>query len=1050
MLRWWLIAWTVLSIFCGQVLASENELQLLARSKFVIENPGLSGQQWRWVREHRLLRVAVWLPMSPPYDITTGLNDYGGINADFLGLIAENLNIRIEILRYPSYHDAISALVNGKADLIAQSGKSQYDRHMLLTRPYSINTPVEVENIDSPSYQHKRRIAICPQLSSESILEQFPGGQLVKFPSNRLALEALMFRHLDIFICDVTTTQYLISQSNFSNLSTRPVYPSFIPVGFAFAALPKNKPWIEVINNILEALPDNVSVEIHRRWNGGFPLSLSEQYPVYTPLEHKWIKNHHNIRVAVVDGNSPISWINASDQLHGIMSDLLTALRLRTGFKFEIRPYPNFDSALKAVESGESDLVAGATQKNIWQHNLLTTRTWLYNSWVMVGKKNARVSMHSPRIVALRDQRPTDWLQLHDDGNVISTDTWRTGLLCVMQDKCDIMFAPLLVADDWLSADEFSGLKILGSVDTAPMRFSLGVSQDLYPLVMILNKALINIPPEELHAITSSSASTNEHLVSAKNFFFDHKSLWISLAVILIVLTVLSSGYLIVLQRRLNILKKSKVISDNANEIKSHFIATMSHELRTPVSAIIGLIELVLKRPQDAVENQKRIQAAWQGGQSLLALIGNILDVSRIEAGKLTLYPCRTPLLPLLESIALLFEGVAALKGLTFYLEMDSELKDDVFVDPLRLRQIISNLLGNAIKFTPSGSVTLRAIHHQAEKDNRINLQIDVQDTGKGISPLAQKNLFERFSQGDNKQTGEGSGLGLYICRRLIDMMGGDMVLQSQPRQGTLVTVHLCLPLLPAAIDTLTGHPAQEIICPDNLQVFVVDDNSAGRMLLEHQFMHLGHHPTSFTSAKALLAYLEHHRADLIVTDCNMPEMDGFELATLIHQHYPETRLLGITADARDSTRLAAIAAGMDGCLFKPVTLEQLTDCIQSLTFTNALPTIRLPATLLEGENGRVFLTLQINELEEMLLWLTQNNGINQPELPSRLHRLRGGLQLLGVPDIEALCIRLEQRMTEQGLAELETALTYLRDTLKLSLQGLKTVLHENGDADAS
>ncbi|CAM4041631.1 transporter substrate-binding domain-containing protein [Rahnella bruchi] len=1050
MLRWWMIVWYVMSIFFGQAFASENELQLLARSKFTLENPGLSGEQWRWVREHRQLRLAVWLPMSPPYDITTGLNDYGGINADFLGLIAENLNINIEVLRYPSYHDAMSALVNGKADLIAQAGQSQLDKHMVLSRPYSINTPVEVENIDSPSHQHTRRIAICPQFNSKAILEQFPGAQLATFSSNRLALEALMFRHIDVFICDVTTTQYLISQSNFSNLSTRPVDRSFKAVGFAFAALPQNKPWIEVINKILEALPDNVSVEIHRRWNGGFPLSLSEQRPAYTPLEHKWIEDHPKIRVAVIEGNSPISWINAAGQLHGIMADLLTALRLRTGFHFEIKPYPNFDAALKAVENGESDLVAGAIQKNIWQHNLLTTRTWLYNSWVMVGKKNARMNMRAPHIVALRDQRPKDWLQMHDDGNVIRTDTWRTGLMCVLQGHCDIMLVPLLVANDWLSADEFSGLEILGSVDTAPMRFSLGVSQDLYPLLTILNKALINIPPEEFHAITRNSGSINQHLVSATNLFIDHKALWISLAVIFMGLSALSCWYLVVLQRRMKILKKSKIVSDNANEIKSHFIATMSHELRTPVSAIIGLIELVMKRPHDIEDNQKRIQAAWQGGQSLLSLIGNILDVSRIEAGKLTLYPCRTPLLTLLESIALLFEGVAAQKGLKFNLEMDSELKDDVFVDPLRLRQIISNLLGNAIKFTPSGSVTLRAIHHLAETDNRINLQIDVQDTGKGISPDVQKGLFERFSQGENKRTGEGSGLGLYICRKLIEKMGGEMVLQSQPLQGTQVTVHLCLPLLPAAIDTLAGNSPAEVFRPYHLQVFIVDDNSAGRMLLEHQLIHLGHHATSFASAKALIAHLEHHHADLIVTDCNMPEMDGFELATHIHQHYPDIRLLGVTADARDNTRLAAIAAGMDGCLFKPITLEQLTDGIQSLTFTNDPPKINLPAALLEGKNGRIFLTLQINELEEMLRWFAQSNGMNQQELPSKLHRLRGGLQLLGVPEIEALCIRLEQRITQPELAELESALIYLCETLKVSLQKLETVLHENEEADAS
>lgn len=1040
-----------------QAMADDSELQLLSRSKIVLEDPGLSPPQWRWVRKHQRLRLAVWKPMSPPYDITTGLSDYGGINADFIGIIADNLNLKIEVIRYASYRDALNALSADKADIIAQASNSPQNSGLLLSQPYSKNLPVEVINIDAPPLQQKMNIAICPQYDKKEVMSHYPDAHLTSFSSNRHALEALSFRNIDLFLCDAVTVQYLISQSNLTNLSSQPISLPFKTKGFAFAALPREKMWLDIINSFLNVLPASVSVEIHRRWNGGIPLSLSEQRPIYTRLEKKWIEEHQTIRVAVVTDNKPVSWFNNSGQLRGIVADILTALRLRTGFKFDIKSYANYSEALKAVKTGQSDVIAGASQESIWQYKLLTTRTWLYNSWVMVGKRNTHVDMQTPRIVTQRAQSPEHWLEQLNDDRLRTTDSWRSGLKNVLEGKSDIMIMPLVVANDWLSNPEYASLKILGSVDTPPMRFSFGAANHLYSLAMILNKALINIPPEDLHAITRNSVSSNDLSIAVTNPFRTYKSLWLTLAACLATLLGLGVWSFIVIRRKWCLMTESKQRADSANHIKSHFLATMSHEIRTPINAIIGLLELVMHRPQDTEVNRQRIQVAWQGGQSLLALIGNILDVSRIEANKLVLYPHRTPLLTQLESIAVLFEGTARQKGLAFNLEIDSELAVDVLIDPSRFRQIVTNLLSNAIKFTASGSVTLRAIHHSQDAGNLINLHVIIEDTGSGIEPAIQQRLFHPFVQGEDRLVGQGSGLGLYICRKLTEMMGGEISLKSQPLQGTEVIVILRLPRL-APIDPPPREKTNAVEQPiQNLRVVVVDDNSAGRMLLEHQLLHLGHRAVSFSEAAQALPYLAQHPVDIMITDCNMPGIDGFQLTSIVRSEYPSMMIIGVTADARDSTSEAALEAGMNACLFKPITLDMLIDCIKgppitkmtqpSCTIENFDEQFPLPESpLLQGENGRIFLTLQIIELEKALSWMSSEAILSTQDIHSKLHHLRGGIQLLGVPDIEEKCLLLETLPTQEGLHELERSLKCLCQALQERLQEMETVLQENED----
>lgn len=1102
-------------------------LKLLPRSQQVLPDPGLSQSEWRWVREHRKIRLAVWLPMSPPYDITTGLNDYGGINADVLGLIGENLGVDFEVVRYADYAAALAALRTGEADFIAQAADNQRRDGLLLSVPYSLNQAVEVVNTDAQTDGAIKKVASAASYDPQAVLARYPGADSVAFSTSRHALEALAFRQIDLFFCDEVTARYLLSQSNLSNLRIRPLAQPFPAAGFSFAALPAQRTWINILNKLLRVLPESAGVEIHRRWNGGIPLSLSEQRPVYTSLERTWIREHARIRVAVAGDNAPVAWFTAGGQLRGIIADILTALRLRTGFHFEVQRYASQRAALAAVKEGQADLLAGGVQEDIWREALITTRTWLYNSWVMVGREHRGGETLNPVVVSLDGQSPESWLRQQSGDAREKVDGWRQGLDRVASGESDMMAMPLIVANARLAGKEYPGLRILGSIDIEPMRYSFGASRRAWPLITILNKALINIPPEDLHALTRGGGADNSF--TAERAASGPAATVLPFAGSALLLVLIAWCGLLWQRRRLrqrldavpfplflcrrdgvvrianqamcralmagrrqvegaplsrwfdgddpfasgaprsrrlggrtlrlwrapqpagktfiggwlDLSRERDVISrlrqrqrraDGASRAKSLFLTTMSHEIRTPLSAVIGLLELVMTRPDDRQQNPRFIRMAWDASRSLLLLIGNILDVSRIESGRLVLRPERVSLRALSEELALLFDGMAARKGITFTLELDADLQDEVLADRSRLRQTLVNITGNAIKFTDSGEVTLRVLA-EGRESGYLRLRVEVEDSGPGIDDATLATLFQPFVQGNGSRAAQGSGLGLYISRSLARMMGGDIALQSEPGAGTRAILTLSLPIMPPQPPPEAPPTLQKARPQGALAVLVVDDNPAGRLLLLEQLRRLGHRASGAESAEQALAALSETLPDAVITDLNLPAMSGFSLAQTLRQRYPGLAVFGITADARETMRREALEAGMIDCLFRPATLKSLGELLSPVRASSAAPAwsapADLPAALLEGENLTTFLSLQIEVIDDTLQQLARWQTAAEVPLHDTLHRLRGGIQILGVPALLAQCEAQALAPDPQGIDRLAEALRRLRAALE-------------------
>ncbi len=527
-------------------------------------------------------------------------------------------------------------------------------------------------------------------------------------------------------------------------------------------------------------------------------------------------------------------------------------------------------------------------------------------------------------------------------------------------------------------------------------------------------------------------------------------------------------GWIDISERRALVeeLEQAKELADQASRTKTRFLATMSHEIRTPLNAVIGMLELALKRSASAPPDRASLEVAYQSARSLLALIGDILDVARIESGHLTLSSERTSLRQVAESTIRVFDGLARQKALELRLELGGELDQPVLVDPLRFRQVLSNLVSNAIKFTEQGQVTV-SLTGKVLEDGYLQLMLVVADSGIGISAEDQKRLFQPFVQA--KESSGGSGLGLMICRSLVKMMGGELSLESQTGIGTRVSVRLNLLQLESLPEpeTLVSEATEQAL--PRLHVLVVDDHPANRQLLAQQLGYLGQRVESAKDGHEALASWRQHRFDLVITDCNMPGMNGYSLTRHIREeeqqsNQPPVRVLGCTANALPEQRQRCLDAGMNGCLFKPVELAMLASVI-SEGEPVARPTLPeevfdvAELTRMTGGNPAVVTRLLTQMRESTTHDLAHLEQLLASgallALDDLAHRVKGAAKIIKASRLHESCEKLEEacrgQETEQSLVlarQLATAMGELIQAIHHHLPPPPDLLHEqNKDA---
>jgi len=385
-------------------------------------------------------------------------------------------------------------------------------------------------------------------------------------------------------------------------------------------------------------------------------------------------------------------------------------------------------------------------------------------------------------------------------------------------------------------------------------------------------------------------------------------------------------------------LQQAMVVAEQAAEAKARFLATMSHEIRTPMSGVLGMLEMLAHSSLQPGQRSQLVEAE-AAAQALRQMLDDILDYAKIDAGALQLDPLPLPLRPLLESLHRQFAPAAAARGLPLRLDVDPRLAAAHEADGLRLRQVLNNLLGNAIRFTDEGEVALRVEVLEGSADSLQELRIQVIDTGVGIDGETLQALFQPFAINDvpPQRDAGGAGLGLALCQRLVQLMGGRLQVHSVPGAGTEVDVLLELPVasnddLAATVPGPGGVPPLPVGLR-HARVLVLEDHPTAQAMMAWRLQQLGVDHAVASDGREGLQLLSSSLFDMIITDCRMPVMDGYAFTRLLREREErqgDRRLpvVALTASLLEEDLRRCRDAGMDEVLTKPLSLVHLRQCL--------------------------------------------------------------------------------------------------------------------------
>lgn len=1012
----------------------------------------LDDSDWRWLGNKRSLVVAVWQPEIPPLYLYTGENRYEGMIADYITLLGDYLGLRVEAKAFANREAALSALAQKHVDMVADPSAKDLplNQGLVSSSNFISDHPVLVHRKNPQNapfhYEEGMRLAIARWYIDDSWIEQnFPGATINHFDTDDQAMASVAFDENDFYIGNLVTASYLLERNYPHYLMFRQVYPER-DTGSHFVMRHEDQVLIRSVDRVLTAIPRTQNQVILQQWSERANLWKVSKKVEFTTAEKKWLQANPAVKVSVNAFYAPFTMIDASGSFYGVTADILRMIRLRTGLHFDTVSADSVSTMEAQIDSKKASFIGAVSESEERNQNLLFSRSYFSSPFVLIEALDKNYSATLPagtRVAVVSKNNLIPELQRHNPGiQIIETANASIAMQKVEDGKADVAIHTLFGASYMIDRYFRDRLKVGGRIGDQTAKIAFAVSRDQPELLSIINKSLENISPADISSIIDKWQTRPDVRLDTWELYKTRFWLVFAVAGLLILTSLIWIYYLRreigarqLAQQKLQsqlaynetltqALSEETERAEQANRAKSTFLATMSHEIRTPVSAIIGLLELTVNTTGKHLEEEDPVRVAWESARSLMGLIGDILDMARIESGRLELAPEWVRTSELLPPVVRVFEGLARQKSLRLYCTLPQQLPYQVFIDPLRFRQVLSNLISNAIKFTDQGSITVEIATREDTISESTLLQVCVADTGKGISDEEQKDIFDPWVQAKNGPALSGSGLGLAICAQLVNMMGGRIAMTSETGKGTKVSFTV-------PVQNRDKQPERAQIAAENetpvphlpLRILAVDDHPANRMLLRRQLTHLGHRVKEAQDGVEAWALWQTEAFDMVITDCSMPGMDGLTLTRLIREKAgDDVVILGLTANAWPEERIRCQAAGMNDCLFKPLQLAQLKTILTHVikTLPEKVDELNPLRNLVDYQKLQQLSDFDRDMLRE-LLSITLNSNRDDlihakdllelqdwPELAKCIHRISGAAKICGAGRVEFACRKLE------------------------------------------
>ena len=672
----------------------------------------------------------------------------------------------------------------------------------------------------------------------------------------------------------------------------------------------------------------------------------------FTNEEINWIKNNPKISIAGDPYWPPYSFYDEKGNYIGIIPDLVNEIFKDSGINLEYVKTDKWSDTIDSLKNKKIDIIDAisySVSRNVF---LDFSDKYIGSEIVLIASNKEKNYVSSfdnisnKRIGSVKgysiiEQIKNDYPKISD---IVEYNSPLEGLKGLLNSQIDYMILDIPTFEFYSKKFSLSNLKIVGPAGYN-YSYGFGIQKDNLQLLSIVNKLLDNLSLERKNEIYSKWIK-----IDYKEKI-DYALIWkiIAFAILFLAGTLFWNRKLKhqieekeKIQKELEDertyikslnaeLIKSNEIAKSAAKHKTEFLANMSHEIRTPMNSIIGFAEILDKEITNPV-HKEYLSSIKKGGNALLAIINDILDLSKIEAGKLNIKKETINPSKMFLEIESIFHGKIISKNISFIVEIDKNIPKYIILDGIRTRQILFNLIGNAIKFTQIGYIKLKVENiYKDNIKNKVDLLFSIEDTGIGIDEKNLKSIFNAFEQQGDQDIAKygGTGLGLAICTKLVHMMNGEIKVQSKKNVGSTFTVIL------KDIDISS---IQEEIVPQKLlssniifkksKILVVDDIEENRKLMEASLKDFDLELTMAENGKEAIDKLKNLNVDLILMDLRMPIMDGYEAAGIIKadDKLKQIPLIALTASVMGEALEKVSQYGFDGYLRKPVIIEELIE----------------------------------------------------------------------------------------------------------------------------